>query len=242
MAQLIKLDRYVSRYEDNLFHYASQYIKIKQGKWAAFKNQSDLKLSNKMRHTFHKTMFRHQLVWASSTLNQRSEIMDIYKHHQELQFLLSNFSDTVLLMFHPIIQNGQLNTIMIHPGMVWNVKLLLGETDSVFQGDTNGTWQEITSNGRRSMDSPLHSIHQSATSLKKLLAGEQQQMPVHHYVLAPNSFIENYYPTGNVDIVDKRQFLDLQRKGLDSGQPMRHQQLNLAKWLLEKTETTAISR
>lgn len=51
MAQLIKLQNYISRYEQDPFHYPARYVRLKKGEWEKFYNQWEYQRSTGIIHT-----------------------------------------------------------------------------------------------------------------------------------------------------------------------------------------------
>lgn len=65
MAQLIKLQDYVSRYEKNVFHYPSKYIQLKKENWTKMKERYNLGLLESLSTDLKedKDESEHQVKW-----------------------------------------------------------------------------------------------------------------------------------------------------------------------------------
>src|SRR5690625_6170454 len=105
MAQLIKLQDYISRYEVDMFKYPSQFIRLKKehydkifDEWqkelehASFE-EGDIILSLptnelELKQKFLNNIFPFQLEWASSTISEVSFLYISYEYDERLKFYL----------------------------------------------------------------------------------------------------------------------------------------------------------
>lgn len=130
MAQLIKLEDYVSRYEWNPFRYPSQFIRLKNenwkklfqlwtedqfpfeeahsDKWRFFKQNDQNQKNNfpnteeELKQYYLDQLFYFQLKWATSTVTELSFTKKEYHFDKLLKYFLQRFPDIYLIMYYPI--------------------------------------------------------------------------------------------------------------------------------------------
>ncbi|HET7658609.1 MAG TPA: NERD domain-containing protein, partial [Bacillales bacterium] len=161
MAQLIKLENYVSRYELDIYRYPGQFIRIKKQRWEKLHSRREREeaLGDPLSHSeseeslkalkreFTEDVFFYQLRWASSTLKEKSFLDPKYRFDSWLKFFLLRFPDNYLVLYRPVFRVRQapveLDIIMISPMAVWCVTLLQGDDGIVFQGESSRFWRKI---------------------------------------------------------------------------------------------------
>src|SRR5690625_915431 len=154
MAQLIKLQDYISRYEVDMFKYPSQFIRLKKehydkifDEWqkelehASFE-EGDIILSLptnelELKQKFLNNIFPFQLKWASSTISEVSFLDKTYEGDERLKYYLQRFPDTYLLMYEPIFKLKQAvidgEVIIITPFEIMCITELNAEESTHFQ-------------------------------------------------------------------------------------------------------------
>lgn len=109
MAQLIKLENYISRYEQDPFHYPSQYMRLKQEQWQqllhAFENPKEpkkIELIEKDTSFFgqfrKKKQIEEDAELETNPLPQTKEQLKVFYLDQLFQFQLKWASSTISLM------------------------------------------------------------------------------------------------------------------------------------------------
>ncbi|WKB36731.1 hypothetical protein QS257_07120 [Terrilactibacillus sp. S3-3] len=119
MAQLIKIDQCVSRYQINLRHYANRFLRLKGRRWAKWKERwetmedSRLNPSKKKREAgtlaklkkdFNSWFFEEQILWATTTSEEKSEIPSQLHQNKWLKTLLSTVDDVTFILYYPVLK------------------------------------------------------------------------------------------------------------------------------------------
>lgn len=247
MAQLVKLENYISRYELDMFRYPARFARIKRKHWEQLNNDLETSMSEEERRfQFTENVFAFQLRWASSTLKRKSFMDDRYKRDRWLKFFLQQFPDNYLLLYRPVFLLKQapveLEIIMIGPAAVWCVTLLEGNEGSVFQGSSKRFWHVIGGERREDVLNPLISNSRMSQIVPKLLNDHDDALPVRRVVLSPQSFIE--YPEAPLDVqfYDRRNVNQWFEKIARQPSPLKYKQFKNAQRLLQRCQTVSVLR
>lgn len=262
MAQLIKIDQCVSRYQIDLRHYANRFLRLKRRRWAKWKERWEtipengrLNLSKKKRETgtlaelkkdFNSWFFKEQILWATATSKEKSEIPDQLRQNAWLKTLLSTVNDVTFILYYPVLKVKsavvQVDPILVTNDAVWCVKPLLGEEGSVFQESSQRKWKEIVTGGAHERMNPMISLNRTAAVAEELLSEQGIDIKVKSALVSPTSFIEFIHAPADVSIIDRR-FTDEWLAGIsDQSSTLKHSQLKAAEELLSRSETDAYAR
>lgn len=253
LAQLVKLDNFITRYSQDLVYYSNRFITLKKRRWEQmkyewewYKNQGQsgeyhhpiAKLSNeeKLRRYFENFIFQSQLKWASSTMSESSFLSKDYKEDSFLKELLIRCHDRNLLFYKPVVNikkaDFQLDTVMVGPYSVQIISYLQGENNSVFSGYNQRVWQEVTSHGTRQVISPLISIQRTYLFLKEMLQKYHIDLPIKSIIYTPISYIEYVDIPHYSTLIDRRLANDWFEEQRYQQMPFKHQQIKVAKTML----------
>ncbi|HEU5139691.1 MAG TPA: nuclease-related domain-containing protein [Bacillales bacterium] len=255
MAQLIKLENYISRYEHDIYRYPGKFIQMKKKRWEVVKEGYDkaageggsLKSLETLKHEFVEDVYFFQLRWASSTLKAKSDLDSRYKFDSWLKFYLLKFPDNYLILYKPVFQFRQapveLDIIIISPMAVWCVTLQEGEDGGVFQGDSSRFWRKVEGEEVRKVLSPMVSNHRTFRLVSQLLEQYMPEpLPVRRVILSPSSFIEFPDAPASVEIIDRRRARGWYEGMKKQASPLKFVQLKTAGLLLDHCQTIAFER
>ncbi|MCD5323916.1 MULTISPECIES: nuclease-related domain-containing protein [Pontibacillus] len=269
MAQLVKLQDYVSRYTADPYRYPGQFIRLKQGNWkklkslwnrrfeleeseynealssfiykgAAPKNEQELK------QYFLDGLLPFQLKWASRTLTEMSFLDKTYEYDETLRYLLQRFPDTFLLLYDPIFQIKkapmEADSIIVHPQGIYCVKHLQESEDVTYIPGDERSWYKEEKNVRTRFLSPLISLKRTARIIQSILKAHGIEYPVKQLVLSSTNRIEynlEPYQTEYVGLEEYEEWFERMR-GFKS--PLKYQQMKVMASLLKHTQVTSVKR
>lgn len=261
MAQLIKLENYVSRYEMDIYQYPGQFLRIKKQRWEKLQSRreresvsgepniqsQDEQHLKVLKREFGEDVFFYQLRWASSTLREKSFLDPKYRFDSWLKFFLLRIPDNYLLMYHPVFRVRQapveLDIIMISPMAVWCVTLLHGDQGNVYQGDSSRFWRKIEDGRVDKVLSPMLSNLRSYRLISQLVKKyEVEPLPMRRVILSPNCFIEYPDAPNGVEVVDCRMAQSWLAKMRNQPSPLKFKQLKTASILLRHCQTVSFER
>ncbi|PLS14895.1 hypothetical protein CVD28_25585 [Bacillus sp. M6-12] len=313
MGQLIKLQDYISRYEQDIYRYPAQFVRLKKQQWTKLSNayeagelesiisrqseagesswltEEKTGLISRMKELFKKNaanedtvqpendineiqeneltvhipfqpetieelkqaflnqLFRFQMKWGSSTIQERSLIDQSYYFDEKLRFFLQRFPDTFLLLYKPIflLKNApvEVDVILLSPTEAWCITFLEAEEDAVFIGDKERFW--IKKHHKRSdkkVLSPLLSVNRTEKIVKQLFALYDVQIPIKKAIISRNGYIDYPLVPYDISLLDKRNFSDWFQRMRSLSSPLKHQQLKAAQALLDYCQTTSSLR
>ncbi|GGE55170.1 hypothetical protein GCM10011391_37710 [Pullulanibacillus camelliae] len=246
MAQLVKIERCISRYSQNLYRYAGRFIHQKTRRFEEFKENYSGQPDEVIKEHFYKKFFKQQLIWATSTAREQSELPNKYKMDLWLRLFLRNLDDTVLVFYEPELKVGEAYTsadiILVTPFKVWTVKLVLGEKDSVFQPYDRRKWKEIQSKDIAYTINPLLSLQRTTESVRRIFHEHDIVLPLQSVLCAPESYIEFSSESGQVKIVDKTELKQWMKDMSSYRSTLKREQLHAAEVLLAHSDVVAEER
>ncbi|MCO7175904.1 hypothetical protein ACFP7A_01935 [Sporolactobacillus kofuensis] len=260
MAQLIKVNQCVSRYQLDLRAYANRFTWLKKrrmeewkekwGNTSTIKDQSDRddKDNKSIKAQFENWFFEKQVGWATRTA---FEVSQSPKHLQEehwVRRILTRINDVSFFMYQPVLltKSGsiQLDSLIIGNDLICCVHPLIGEPGHVFQSVSQRTWCEITNGGAtKQLINPLISLRRSKAVVSAFLRNHGlNEMVIKTAVYAPDGYIEQVMSSYETDFVDRRN----ERKWFEwldqHALLLKREQLDAAEMILQHSETIAESR
>ncbi|WLR50282.1 NERD domain-containing protein [Bacillus tianshenii] len=321
MAQLIKLQDFISRYETDIYRYPSQFLRLKKSRWDGIKREwyngtlqqvkfgalpvefgeyreeewdSDDWLSdgrksifssvkswfsknkNKQEDSYFENDFfsassefqrteerrtlediklefldellRFQIMWASSTLRERSLVNQSYYYDPILRFLLQEFPDNYLVLYNPILQikNApvELEIILISPTTTWCMTVLESreKESDVFRVDKGRYWIEGYGEEERKRINPTISLNRMYRIVHSIYEQMGVDLPIKKIVLTRQSFIEGAHASTDTLYVDRLNFEEWHGRMKRMPSPLKHVQLKAAQALLNFSQSTYIKR
>lgn len=262
MAQLIKLNNYISRYELDIYRYAGQFPHMKKQRWQQMLEKHEAKdapVTHASGHAaktkplepwereFHEDVFFFQLRWARSTLREKSQMDSRYRFDGWLKFFLQQFPDNYLLLYRPVLQIRQapveLDILIVGPMALWCVTLLEGGDGEVFQGASGRFWSKIENGHVVQHLSPLVSNLRMARLVKQvLMSQESEPMPVKRMILSPLAYIEYPDAPADVEMIDRRRVKKWYAQMIKQPSPLKFAQLKTAEHLLNHCQTQSSER
>ncbi|UZJ80246.1 hypothetical protein [Fictibacillus sp. KU28468] len=235
MAQLVKLEDYVSRYELNLYHYQSRFVALKKRRAEEGKNQ---------RTSISRKIFTSQLKWASSTVKEFSKLDPCYLNDEQLQFLTTKIPDSYFLFYKPAILHKaapvELEVILAGPGAIWCIVLLEGK-DAIYHEDTKHFWKR-TDDGQKSKKvvNPFIALERMDFVLKPYLEPFKDRLHLKKAVLCQNGYVDIPPKWSDVQVVDKRTFGSWYTKVAGDPSPPKSHQLKFIDALLKASVTNSL--
>ncbi|VEF47231.1 hydrolase [Bacillus freudenreichii] len=251
MAQLIKLNDYISRYETDLSRYTSLFVRLKKRRWDSMleyeiKNQSAPNEVEDLKRTFLDQLFISQIKWASSTITEKSYPHSSLYSDVRLRKLLQRFPDTFLLMYNPIFQlkkaKVQLEVIMVTPSKVICMSFLDDEDNAFFIGSQEHFWQKKTQNGENKVLNPIISVRRMDKVIKQIFQTNDTELPIEKVIIAENGYITHQNPPDDVRFIDKQNYETWLTELKSYNTPLKMMQFRAARALLEKSVRTSVRR
>ncbi|SFG42436.1 hypothetical protein [Sporolactobacillus nakayamae] len=260
MAQLIKVNQCVSRYQLNLRCYANRYNWLKKRRMEAWREkwldkhtiQNSVsgvdKYSNHWKIGFDDWLFDKQVLWSTRTAFERSARPDDILTEQWLRRMLKGINDVSFFMYRPVLltKSGpvQLDSLLITNDRICCVHPLLGETGDVFQPYSQRMWNQITNGAAvRPLVNPMISLRRTKAVVAAFLKGKGlTSMQVATVVYAPDCYIEDTVNDYETDFVDQRNESEWFQRMDQHSLLMKREQLEAAEALLKMSETLCDSR
>ena len=204
------------------------------------------KTLTKLKQQFLDELYPTQILWASSTLTERSFVDASFYGEGQLKFLLQRLPDTFLLFYRPIflLKNAPVETesVLVTPTELYVLSFLEEEDESVFIGSENRFWEKRLGDRKKKRLNPLVHLNRTENIVKGILHHHGIHFPIFKLIFCRNGYIDYPAVPFGIELVDKRSvehWLERMRK-LPS--PLKHDQLLAAKALLDHCKTTAVDR
>ncbi|MFD2618008.1 hypothetical protein [Terrilactibacillus laevilacticus] len=262
MAQLIKVNECISRYECDLQHYANRFITLKQKRWLQWRDQferprddrpvnlakrfSSISTIDQLKSVYYKWLFEQQIIWATSTAGFYSDNQEDLSHVTWLKICLSELNDVTFILYKPVLLMKQtmlqLDSLIITNDTLWCVKPLIGEDGSVFQEINNRLWKEMKREESPQFINPFISLKRTKTALRTFLQTQNLSMPIKFLIFAPNSYVEFVHHDANTEICDRRDKNQISKKICHHSSTLKSQQIIITNRLLSQMATSAFER
>jgi len=237
LAQLIKLQDYISRYEVDMFRYPSQFIRQKRKQW-------DLKKLEKQ--PFLDGIFEFQLKWASSTVREKSYVDKEFYNDPNLKYFLQRFPDTYLVLYKPIFKLKkapiEVEIIIISPTTTWLITMLEGEEDSVFLGSNERFWIERIGKQTKKVLSPMIELDRMDGIVRTLFSLYGVELPIRKVILNRTGYFDFPEVPYDVELVEKRNYDEWFSNLRNMSSPLKHMQLKAGNVLLQYCQTVCVRR
>lgn len=246
MAQLVKLQDYVSRYEKNLYHYQSLFMRIKENRYKLVKQNNEKMDQKTINKDFRKKLYDHQLNWATSTVKEISNWDTVYRQDQTLQFLTQEVPDNYFLLYEPVLQvkNApvELDIILVGPADVWLLVWLDGEGIWQESNENKRFWKNVRSDDRETSLSPIIRLERMNSMLREYWEPYQKQLTLRQCIIAPHAFIDFSSDWRKISFMDTRNFKEWHNQLQQNPAPIKNQQLKFISDLLAYGVTNSIFR
>jgi hypothetical protein len=254
MAQLIKLDDCISRYEQDIYRYSGQFIRLKQERWRELKETWESGRSERynetsnliqLRKEFQSDIYTFQLKWASSTVYERSKIKHELLEDKDLKFLITELPDSYLVMYHPVFRVKhapvEAEIILISPMKIYCIAVLQGQDNTIIKALPGKFWEEYSQTKTIKHLNPMLSIQRMSHLVKGILQKYNCSFPVSYLILSPNSFVETPLDL-TVEVIDRRKIEQWHSNLVKRLSPVKHVQLKAAEALLKDCDVTSYQR
>ncbi|WP_209123919.1 NERD domain-containing protein [Alkalihalobacillus sp. BA299] len=196
-----------------------------------------------LKQLFLDDIFGSQLMWASSSLLERSYLNPKYKYDEHLRFFAQKMPDNYFLMYLPVFWMKQapidMDIILITPSEVHCITTLEGSEHSIFQASSERFWIEQVKKSERKRLSPIVSLNRMASIISDIMKENHCEFPIKKTVLSKDCFIDHNAQGLKVELIDKRSFSQWQHKMKKHPSPIKSHQLKVAKMLLDHCHTSA---
>ncbi len=245
MAQLVKLNDYVSRYENNLYHYQSLFMRIKENRWKAFQQQNKTENQKRSLQEFREKLFHHQMNWATSTVKEISNWDEKYLHDETLRLLIQGIPDNYFLFYEPVFQvkntGVELNIILVGPTEVWLIVWMNGE--GIWQeADDKRFWKNVRHDQKEIVLNPFIRLERMQSLVREAWEPYQKQLSLKSCIVAPEAFIDFTSDWRRVSYIDKRNFNEWHALLQQNPAPIKGQQLKFVSELLKRGVTNSLYR
>lgn len=255
MAQLIKLNDYISRYESDLSRYTSLFVRLKIRRWRSIleeetKKQGTPRLDQtkveELKRSFLDQLFFSQIKWASSTIVEKSNPHSSLYSDPRLRSLVQRFPDTFLLMYNPVFQLNrakvQLETLMLTPSKLMCMSFLNDEEDALYVGSNAHFWQKKNKDREESVLNPVISVRRMDKVSRVILQEVESELPIEKVVIAEKGYITYQNPPDDVLFIDKQDYETWLTELRNHTSPMKMMQFRAAKALLDRCVITKARR
>ncbi|MGC4376046.1 hypothetical protein WD019_03785 [Fictibacillus sp. Mic-4] len=240
MAQLVKLEDYVSRYELDLYRYQGQFIRLKKKRLQQLENKNEKTIEQ-----FKNQLYHFQLNWASSTVREISKVDPRYAHNRLLKWLTTELPDNYFLFFNPVflVKNApvQLDIIVVGPRLIWMIVFLEGN-DAIFQEQSKRFWVKLDKDRKLKIVNPHLSLQRMHYCTNEWIAAFKEQLRVKKAIVAKDGFIDKPSGWEGTEYVDKRTFFDWLVSVKKEPSPIKSHQLKLVDRMLKHCVTNALLR
>ncbi|ANX13258.1 hypothetical protein ABE41_014715 [Fictibacillus arsenicus] len=245
MAQLVKIQDYVSRYEKNLYHYQSLFMRIKENRWKAFFPGNEEESRKLLHKEFRRTLFQNQMNWATSTVKEVSNVDQKYIRDQQLQFLTQEIPDNYFLFYEPVLRIKsapvELDVILAGPAMISLIVWLSGE--GIWQEAENKRfWKNVSPEQKETRLSPVVRLERMNSIIKGWTELYKEQLSIQQTIIAPDAFIDLSNDWRKINYVDKRNFKEWHMKIIHEPAPVKSQQLKFVADILGIGVTNSLYR
>lgn len=245
MAQLVKIQDYVSRYEKNLYHYQSLFMRIKENRWKAFIPNNEEEARKVLHKEFRKKIFPNQLNWATSTVKEVSNLDCKYLRDQQLKFLTQETPDNYFLFYEPVLQVKsapiELDVILAGPATISLIVWMNGE--GIWQeADNKRFWKNVSPDQKETRLSPVVRLERMNSIIKGIVEPYKEQLSIQQSIVAPDAFIDLSNDWRKINYIDKRNFKEWHMKIIQEPAPVKSQQLKFVADILSIGVTNSLFR
>jgi hypothetical protein len=245
MAQLVKIQDYVSRYEKNLYHYQSLFMRIKENRWKAFFPGNEEESRKLLHKEFRRTLFQNQMNWATSTVKEVSNVDQKYLRDQQLQFLTQEIPDNYFLFYEPVLRIKsapvELDVILAGPATISLIVWLSGE--GIWQEAENKRfWKNVSPEQKETRLSPVVRLERMNSIIKGWAEPYKEQLSIQQTIITPDAFIDLSNDWRKINYVDKRNFKEWHMKIIHEPAPVKSQQLKFVADILGIGVTNSLYR
>ncbi|MFD1358554.1 hypothetical protein ACFQ4X_11615 [Fictibacillus halophilus] len=245
MAQLVKIQDYVSRYEKNLYHYQTLFMRIKENRWKAFNPNNEVDNRKLLHKEFRKALFQNQMNWATSTVKEVSNVDQKYLRDQQLQFLTQEIPDNYFLFYEPVLRIKsapvELDVILAGPATISLIVWVSGE--GIWQEAENKRfWKNVSPEQEETRLSPVVRLDRMNSVIKGWADPYKEQLSIQQTIIAPDAFIDLSNDWRKINYVDKRNFKEWHMKIIHEPAPVKSQQLKFVADILRFGVTNSLYR
>lgn len=245
MAQLVKIQDYVSRYEKNLYHYQSLFMRIKENRWKSFLQTNEEEDKKNLQKDFRKKLFQNQIKWATSTVKEVSNLDPKYWRDQQLQFLTQEVPDNYFLFYEPVLQVKsapiELDIILVGPASISLIVWVSGE--GIWQETENKRfWKNVSQDHKETRLSPVVRLERMISIIKGWADPYKQQLTIQQTIVAPHAFIDLSDDWRKINYIDKRNFKQWHTQLVNEPAPVKSQQLKFVRDILSMGVTNSLYR
>ncbi|RYM02117.1 hypothetical protein EWH99_11625 [Sporolactobacillus sp. THM7-7] len=259
MAQLIKINQCVSRYQMDFLRYARRFVRVKKRRLAEWTadwtihsfgtrdRQGNQSVPDKERDSrFFDWLFEEQLRWAANTPWETSALPEHVRSESWLKTILRTVADQAFIMYRPVLAaraaTVELDSLLITGDTVWCIRPLIREEGSVFQEVSPRKWREIATGSARDMLNPRISMNRTRSLVSALLDSKGMRMKIASCAFAPDGYIEFAEPGPRTFFIDCRNKNEWYRNLSIHSLIMKKEQIAAVRALLKNCGTVSVPR
>lgn len=250
MAQLTKIEDLVSRYQLNLYHYSSQFIRLKRKGWNRFKviqGEGDLRSQEDMlKKQFLAKLLPHQIVWASTTIKEKSYPDPSLYNDKDLAYFLQQFPDSFLILYKPVFivkaAPVDVDIIIISPTETYCITLLNEKPGALYIGSDQRFWTMRTDGEEEKVINPLIALKRMEHIVKDIYQSNRIDFPIRKIILSKEGKIHFHEVPYGIECVDRLNHDSWHQTIKRNPSPIKHKQLKACQALLNQCKTTAVKR
>ncbi|WAA10079.1 NERD domain-containing protein [Fervidibacillus albus] len=191
-------------------------------------------------------IFHVQILWASSTLTERSYVDSSFYKEEQLKFLLQRLPDTFLLFYRPLFLLKKApvegESIILTPTEVYVLLFLEEEKDAVFVEGGGRFWEKRIQKQKKKLVNPMIRLNRTETIIRSIFQADAIDLPIKKLIVSRNGYIDFPSVPFGVTIVDQRNFHEWLQKAQSFSSPIKHMQLKAAQSIFQYCKTNAIPR
>ncbi|MFD1706793.1 NERD domain-containing protein [Siminovitchia sediminis] len=247
MAQLIKLNDYISRYEVDLSHYTSLFVRLKKRRWDSILDSTANVLErNELKQAFLDQLFVSQIKWASSTVFKKSYPHSGIYSDSRLRKLVQRFPDSFMLMYTPVMQlkkaRIQLDVYMLLPSKLVCMVFLEDGEEALYIGTHEHFWKKSYRNKEEKVLNPVLPLRRMENIAAQIFRARGIEWPIEKIIVSENSYITYPDVPADIRIVDRQHYEAWIQELRSYHSPMKLMQFKAAKALLEQCVKTSAKR
>lgn len=204
------------------------------------------KSEQELKQQFLDYLFRFQIKWASSTIQEKSFVHSHYYHDEKLKYFLQSFPDHYLLFYEPVFvlkkAPVELEILLLTPTDIWCLSFIEHEKDVAYIGSNGNFWTMKWLNKEKKVLNPVMSVNRMEKIVKRIFTLHDIDLPICKAIISRNGFID--YPNASSDLLllDQRNYSEWYQRLRNMSSPVKMMQIRATKVLLEYCHTASFRR
>lgn len=206
-------------------------------------NPKDLQ---QLRKLYLDQLFHFQIKWASSTLLDKSRVDPRYMRDPLLRSFAQELPDSFLLFYYPIVvvkkAPVELDILLVTPVECLCITVLEREDVAAFIGGGDKFWVKKHGDQESKVLNPFIALNRMEKIVSGIFKANDIDFPIKKYVISRNGYIDYPGSAYDVQIIDRRNYVDWFDAIKKMSVPLKHTQFKAAQAILDIGQTTAMSQ